>query len=92
MPIRLFKERVTCNWRKFIRMSIRRSRYPAKLTKSRQAMRSGSSLNWITSAANVSRRILLSGVFGGSQVRPALPPSAARVLLAPFWSGPAHVV
>lgn len=41
MPIRLFKERVICNWRKFIRMSIRRSRYPAKLTKSRQAMRSG---------------------------------------------------
>jgi hypothetical protein len=33
----------------------------------------------IHTAANVSRRILLSGVFGGSQVRPALPPSAARV-------------
>src|SRR5262249_21058155 len=42
----------------------------------------------IHTAANVSRRILLNGVFGGPQVRPALPPSAARVLLAPFWSGP----
>jgi hypothetical protein len=41
VPIRLFKERLICNWRKFIRMSIRRSRYPAKLTKLRQAMRSG---------------------------------------------------
>ena len=33
----------------------------------------------IHTAANVSRRILLSGVFGESQWRPALPPSAARV-------------
>jgi hypothetical protein len=35
---------------------------------------------------------LPSGVFGWPQVRPALPPSAARVLRAPFWSGPTHVV
>ncbi len=38
VPIRLFQERVIGNWRKSIRMSIRFSRDPAKLTKSHQAM------------------------------------------------------
>jgi hypothetical protein len=42
---------------------------------------------------DVSRRFLSSRcILAGRRPRPALPPGAACVLLAPFRSGPTHVV